>query len=98
MNMPGPTREDVRQNLERTFREESGRGRAALIGGLRHFELPGDVLEEAFLVALERWPDEGLPAHPAAWLSVTARRKAIDRLRRAQVLARKQVELQVLTE
>jgi RNA polymerase sigma-70 factor (ECF subfamily) len=98
MNMPGPTKEDVRQNLEHTFRQEGGRVRAALIGSLRDFELAEDVLQEAFLVALERWPGEGLPAQPAAWLLVTARRKAIDRLRRAQVLARKQVELQVLTE
>jgi hypothetical protein len=46
MHMPGPTKEDVRQNLEHTFREEGGRVRAALIGSLRDFELAEDVLQE----------------------------------------------------
>ncbi|MFL5628290.1 MAG: RNA polymerase sigma factor [Ktedonobacteraceae bacterium] len=97
-NMLEPANYNIHQNLEQVFRQEGGRVRAALIGSLRDFELAEDVLQEAFLVALERWPIDGMPAHPAAWLLVTARRKAIDRLRRAQVLARKQAELQVLAE
>src|ERR1700674_343040 len=80
----------VHQTIEHTFRQEAGRVRAALLSSLRDFELVEDVLQEAFLIATERWPLDGVPANPPAWLLVTARRKAIDRLRRASVLARKQ--------
>jgi RNA polymerase sigma-70 factor, ECF subfamily len=80
----------VHQTIENTFRQEAGRVRAALLSSLRDFELVEDVLQEAFLIATERWPLDGVPANPPAWLLVTARRKAIDRLRRASVLARKQ--------
>ncbi len=88
----------VHQCIEKTFCQEAGRIRAALIGSLRDFELAEDVLQEAVLAALEHWPLNGLPANPAAWLLTTARRKAIDRLRRANVLTRKQEELQWLSE
>ena len=50
-------------------------------------------MQEALVTALERWPDDGVPANPAAWIATTARRKAIDRLRRARRYAEKQVEL-----
>ena len=80
----------VHQTLEHTFRQETGRVRAVLLSSLRDFELVEDVLQEAFLVATERWPLDGVPTNPPAWLLITARRKAIDRLRRASVLARKQ--------
>ncbi len=88
----------VHQTIEHTFRQEAGRVRAALLGSLRDFELVEDVLQEAFLVAIERWPVDGVPSNPPAWLLTTARRKAIDRLRRANVLVRKQEQLQVLLE
>ncbi len=64
--------------------------RAVLLNSLRDFELVEDVLQEAFLIATERWPLDGVPINPPAWLLTTARRKAIDRLRRASVLAHKQ--------
>ncbi len=80
----------VHQTIESTFRREAGRVRAALLSSLHDFELVEDVLQEAFLVAMERWPLDGIPHNPPAWLLTTARRKAIDRLRRASVLARKQ--------
>ncbi len=88
----------IHQTIEHTFRQEAGRVRAALLGSLRDFELVEDVLQEAFLVAIERWPVDGVPSNPPAWLLTTARRKAIDRLRRANVLVRKQEQLQVLLE
>ncbi len=50
-------------------------------------------MQEALVTALERWPQDGVPANPAAWIALTARRKAIDRLRRARRYAEKQVEL-----
>ena len=62
---------------------------AALIGYLGDFDLAEDAAAEAFAVAAQRWPSDGVPANPAAWLVTTARRKAIDRLRRDRVLADK---------
>jgi RNA polymerase sigma factor (sigma-70 family) len=62
---------------------------AALIGYIGDFDLAEDAAAEAFAVAAQRWPSDGVPANPAAWLVTTARRKAIDRLRRDRVLADK---------
>ncbi|GHO83914.1 RNA polymerase sigma factor [Dictyobacter formicarum] len=90
------SRINIDRRLDQLFREEGGRVRAALISRLRDFELAEDVLQEAFLSAIEHWPSEGLPNNPAGWLLVTAQRKAIDRLRRAQVLMQKQAEMQLL--
>ena len=86
------------QLIENTFREEAGRVLATLIAQLGDFELAEDVLQEAFIMALEHWPKEGVPHKPAAWLLTIARRKAIDRLRRVKNLARKQLLLQNLVE
>ena len=76
--------------VEQVFREESGRVLASLIRVVRDFELAEDLLQEALAVALVRWPIDGVPANPAAWITTTARRKAIDRLRRDRTLAEKQ--------
>src|SRR3989440_11720607 len=81
-----------------TFRREAGRILASLISSVKDFELAEDALQEAMLVALERWPVDGIPHNPSAWITTTARHKAIDRLRRENTLARKQVMLQVLLE
>jgi RNA polymerase sigma-70 factor (ECF subfamily) len=62
---------------------------ATLIGVLGDFDLAEDALQDAVAVALERWPREGTPANPAAWLVTVARNRAIDRLRREQTLQRK---------
>ncbi|MFT7587790.1 MAG: RNA polymerase sigma-70 factor (ECF subfamily) [Cellvibrionaceae bacterium] len=70
--------------IEKTFRAEYGRVLATLISGLRDFHLAEDVLQEAFLIALEKWPESGIPTKPGAWLTTAARRKAIDRLRRTK--------------
>ena len=76
--------------IEQTFRQESGRVLAALISWLGgDFELAEDGLQDALIVALERWPAEGIPRVPAAWITTAARRKIIDRLRRRRTLARK---------
>ena len=81
-----------------TFHSEGGRILASLINSMRDFELAEDALQDAMLVALERWPVEGVPRNPSAWLTIAARNKAIDRLRRASTLARKQALLQELVE
>lgn len=88
--------ETAEQAVTRIFREEADRILASLITLVRDFELAEDVLQDALIVALERWPADGVPRNPAAWITTTARRKAIDRLRRDQVLARKQIILQGL--
>lgn len=79
--------------IEYTFRAEHGRVLGALIATLRDFDLAEDALQSAPVTALERWPVEGVPRNPAAWMTTVARRKAIDRLRRAQALERKQALL-----
>ena len=79
--------------VERIYRAEGGRVLATLIGLLGDFDLAEEALQEALAVAVERWPVEGLPAQPRAWLVSTARFKAIDRLRRAALDRRKRQEL-----
>jgi RNA polymerase sigma-70 factor (ECF subfamily) len=79
--------------VDRLFREESGRAVATLIRVLGDFDLAEEAVQEAFVVALERWPRDGLPDNPGAWITTTARNRAIDRLRRAKVLADKQARL-----
>lgn len=80
--------------VEQTFRAESGVVLAALINTFHDFELAEEVMQEAFLVALEKWPSKGIPGNPAAWITTTARNKAIDRVRRGQTLRRKMNELE----
>ncbi|HEX7735907.1 MAG TPA: RNA polymerase sigma factor [Ktedonobacteraceae bacterium] len=90
--------EEIQEIVERVFRQESGRVLATLISKLGDFTLAEDVLQDALLVALVRWPDEGVPQNPGAWLLTTAWHKAIDLLRRNASLARKQELLAALSE
>jgi RNA polymerase sigma-70 factor (ECF subfamily) len=83
----------VSEAVERAFREEWARAVAALAHALRDLDLAEDAVQEAFAVALERWPRDGVPAQPRAWIVATARNKAIDRLRRERVLAGKREAL-----
>jgi RNA polymerase sigma-70 factor (ECF subfamily) len=88
----------AQQMVAQTFRQESDRILAGLINLVRDFELAQDALSDALLVALERWPIEGIPRNPGAWMSTIARRKAINRLHRESTLARKQLLLQEVLE
>lgn len=88
----------IQQVISGTFAREADRILAALIGSVRDIELAEDALQDALLVALERWPLDGIPHNPGAWITTTARHKAIDRLRRESTLARKQAALQTLLE
>lgn len=71
--------------VDRLFRRESGRAVATLIRAVGSFDLAEDAVQEAFAVALERWPRDGIPDNPGAWITTTARNRAIDRLRRDRV-------------
>jgi RNA polymerase sigma-70 factor (ECF subfamily) len=79
--------------IEKIFRDEAGRALATLIRLVRDFDLAEDVLQEAFAVALERWPKENPPSNPRAWLVNVGRNKAIDRVRRQIAFRGKQSEL-----
>ena len=61
------------------FREEFGRAVSILIRALGDFDLAEDAVQEAFAVAAERWPRDGVPTSPGAWIVTTARNRAIDR-------------------
>ncbi len=80
--------------VDRLFRRESGRAVATLIRVLGDFDLAEEAVQEAFAVALERWPRDGVPDNPGAWITTTARNRAIDRLRRAQRLRDKTEQVQ----
>jgi len=69
--------------IEKLFRDEAGRALATLIRLVGDFDLAEDALQDAFAVALERWPQENPPSNPRAWLVNVGRNKAIDRVRRA---------------
>jgi RNA polymerase sigma-70 factor, ECF subfamily len=68
--------------IDRIFREESGRSVAALIRVFGDIDVAEDAVQEAFAVALNKWPGNGLPPNPGGWITTTARNRAIDRLRR----------------
>jgi RNA polymerase sigma-70 factor (ECF subfamily) len=75
--------------LDAVFREEWGRAVAILTRVLGDLALAEDAVQDAFAIGVERWPHEGLPSNPGAWLVTTARNRAIDRIRREQTFARK---------
>jgi RNA polymerase sigma-70 factor (ECF subfamily) len=73
---------NVARAIDRIYRAEAGQVLATLIRQLGDFTLAEDALGDALMAALECWPVDGLPSSPGAWLTTTARRKALDRLRR----------------
>ena len=68
--------------IERVFREESGQAVATLVRLFGDIDVAEEAVQEAFLVALERWPAAGVPPNPAGWIVTTAKNRAIDRFRR----------------
>lgn len=76
-------------DLEQIFRDEWGVVLASTVGFLGDFDLAEEAAQEAFAVAAEHWPKDGLPSNPSAWLATTARRRAIDRIRRDRTLVAK---------
>ena len=82
--MPGCAVEEVKERLDTLYRAESGRILATLIRLLGDFDLAEDVMQDAFAAALQRWPQDGVPENPRAWLVSTGRFKAIDAIRRRE--------------
>jgi RNA polymerase sigma-70 factor, ECF subfamily len=80
--------------LEQVFRDEWSRVLASLVGFLGDIELAEDASQDAFAIAAERWPRDGMPANPTGWLIRTARNRAIDRIRRERTLALKTEQLE----
>ncbi len=83
----------MHDQIAHVFQQEAGRVVAALYASMRDFELVEDALQDAFVLALERWPQDGVPRNAGAWITTTARHRAIDRLRRESTLDRKKVVL-----
>ena len=75
--------------VDRVFREEQGRAVATMIRVLGDFDLAEEAVQDAFMSALETWPERGVPDNPGAWITTTARNRAIDRLRRRKRLTEK---------
>lgn len=80
-------------DFEKLHREESGRIVSTLIRLLGDFDLAEEMLQEAYATAIQKWPADGVPTNPSAWLVSTARNKAIDRLRRDRRFDTKREEL-----
>jgi RNA polymerase sigma-70 factor (ECF subfamily) len=87
--------EPMDRGLETIFREQWGRVLAALIGFLGDFDRAEEATQEAFAIAAQRWPRDGTPTNPGAWLVTTARNRAINRFRRERTLAAKTRLLEV---
>ncbi len=83
------TTDDRRLSLETAFREEWPRAVGILTRVLGDLSLAEDAVQDAFATALERWPRDGTPRSPGAWIVATARNRAIDRIRRERTFARK---------
>jgi RNA polymerase sigma-70 factor (ECF subfamily) len=84
--------------IERVFRSESGRAVATLVRFFGDIDLAEEAVQDAFVVALQRWPGEGLPPSPAGWIITTARRRGIDHIRRESTRDDRQAQAMQLDE
>jgi len=84
---------DVSSTIEAVWKIESTRLIAAIARVTRDIGIAEELAQEALVAAFERWPEEGIPENPAAWLMTAAKRRAIDTLRRGQMLVRKHEEI-----
>ena len=85
--------ERTRATIDAIWRMESARLIAGLAGLVRDVGLAEELAQDALVIALEQWPTAGIPDNPGAWLTATARHRAIDGMRRRQTLVRKTEEL-----
>ena len=84
---------EIHRTIDAIWRLESGRIIAALARMVRDIGVAEDLAHDALIAALEQWPASGIPRNPGAWLMGVAKHRAIDRLRRGQMLDRKHGEL-----
>src|SRR5437763_2730473 len=84
---------DTQRAIDAVWRIESARLIAGLAHIVRDVGLAEDLAQDALVIALEKWPESGVPNNPGAWLMATAKHRAIDRLRRSQLQERKHEEL-----
>src|SRR3989440_3574181 len=87
----------IRAAVDAAFRDEWGRVVATLIRVTGDWDLAEECAQDAFAAAIERWPRDGVPRNPGAWLTTTARNRAVDRMRRATTGAAKLQEAAVLS-
>src|SRR5262249_16776026 len=90
--------DNLQDQIASAFQQESGRVLAALMSKLHDLELAEDALQDTLVVALERWPLDGVPRNPGAWMTTTALHRAVDKLRRDATLERKKSILKMLIE
>ena len=88
----GPT------DLDRVFREEHGRVVATLARRLGDIDVAEEAAQEAYLIALQRWPESGMPPNPGAWLTTTAYNRAIDRIRRESTRDARQAQAVMIND
>src|SRR5207253_8380375 len=84
---------ETHRAIDAVWRIESARLIAGLARIVRDIGLAEDLAQDALVIALEQWPESGIPNNPGAWLMATAKHRAIDRLRRNRLLERKHEEL-----
>ena len=84
---------DIHKTIEAVWKIESMRLIAGIARVTRDIGIAEELAQDALVAALERWPEEGIPENPAAWLMTAAKRRAIDSLRRGQMLERKHGEV-----
>src|SRR6266700_3451631 len=82
--------------IERVFREEYGRAVAVMVRVFGDIDIAEESVQEAFTVAVQRWPSAGMPPSPAGWIITTARNRAIDRLRREASRDERHAQAQLL--
>src|SRR5260370_4869741 len=84
---------DIHKTIEAVWKIESTRLIAAIARVTRDVGIAEELAQDALVAALERWPEEGIPENPAPWLMTAAKRRAIDSLRRGQMLVQKHEEI-----
>jgi RNA polymerase sigma-70 factor (ECF subfamily) len=89
---------DIRQAITQAHRDEWARVVASLTRQFRDLDIAEDAAAEAFAIAVARWPTDGIPPNPGAWLTTTAKRKAIDRIRRESKRDDKEKDASMLTD
>ena len=90
--MAGRTPEDRSTDVAAVFRRESGRAVATLVRYFGDIDVAEEAVQDAFVVAVERWPVDGVPPSPAGWIITTARRRGLDRVRRESTRDRRQAD------